>query len=1218
MRDLNCSRSLCTRLCIPREPGYTGKDILTVPVIIVCLMGGLAVAPSGPTFAQAVILDDWMTDQDFLSITFPPAGASLFSAVTGPGILNLERDIRVDLSGGTISGNSLSAGVAGGYFSYSQGATIKGGACISWDGSDGNPSLIDPEGLGGVDLTAGYTQDALRVQTVFDDLPTHVVLRVYSGVGNVSVLDLPLPGEIYLETGYVIPFTSFGLESGAGADFTDVGAVTLSVGSTSTSPDLVLDILQTTSTLSATMTASLWNDLGSDGYASPGDVIRYTVTLSNPLDAFGASCEEVSFGSGIDSNTTLQVGTVTTSQGTIFQGNGEGDSSVAASLGSIPDGGQATLTFEVQIQKPFTAGVTQIACQGFVSSEQLSNLPTDDPATPDANDPTVTRVTAAPILSATMTDALFIDLDGDGWPSEGDTIRYTSVLANTGDQDVSEVIFSSEIDSNTTLVLGSVSTTQGVITSGNSFGDTTVVVSVGTIPGLGGSLTIRYAVRITDPVPAGVSQVESQGTITGTGLHPTRTDDPDTYTAGDATVTVLDFDPTMAAEMGVSLVNDRDGDQLPDEGDTLRYLVEITNSGKGVAPNSQITIGVNPDTALLIGSVTTTQGTILAGETVGDTTVTVDLGTVPANGGMARIAFLVLIDDPVPLTTSQITCQGFVSGDDFTIFYTDDPGTSGFGDATVTVLDFDPRIGASQSVSPLDSPDSSHVVKPGGTVRYTIVITNPSREPAREVDYQCTPGAYSTLVIGSVTTTQGTILSGNATGNTTVEIQVGDTASAVGSVTIEFQVIVDDLLASGITEIVCQGLVTGLNFLDTITDDPTTTGLNDPTVIRISQPPVAGCRSVRRIFLEGCSVVVTPQEVDNGSYDPDGGDVILALDPPGPYSAGATPVTLSVTDDEGETATCKTTIIAEDGAPPTAVGKEATVYLDDYGQAVLLPKEVDGGSYDNCSIRSRGVSPPIFTCENTGLNTVILTVMDSSYLIDQCTAVVNVVDALPPAFECITPEAVVVGPLGTATLPDYVSSLLASDNCTSASDLLLVQEPPAGATVEVGITTVTISASDSFSNVSSCTAEVMVLAPTPSPSPTGTFTETPTPTVTVSTTPTLTVTLTQSFTPSLSPTPAPTSSSTTTPSLTPSLTPTPTLSMTCSFTPTGTATATPSPTVCAHSADQNKDGSVDARDLIEILNQMQETTSITDKPGDLNCDGNLDYQDILLFQEEWQ
>lgn len=70
-------------------------------------------------------------------------------------------------------------------------------------------------------------------------------------------------------------------------------------------------------------------------------------------------------------------------------------------------------------------------------------------------------------------------------------------------------------------------------------------------------------------------------------------------------------------------------------GDTLRYLVEITNSGKGVAPNSQITVVVNPDTALLIGSVTTTQGTILAGETVGDTTVTVDLGTVPANGGVA-------------------------------------------------------------------------------------------------------------------------------------------------------------------------------------------------------------------------------------------------------------------------------------------------------------------------------------------------------------------------------------------------------------------------------------------------------------------------------------------------------------------------------------------------------------------------------------------------------
>jgi hypothetical protein len=58
--------------------------------------------------------------------------------------------------------------------------------------------------------------------------------------------------------------------------------------------------------------------------------------------------------------------------------------------------------------------------------------------------------------------------------------------------------------------------------------------------------------------------------------------------------------------------------------------------------------------------------------------------------------------------------------------------------------------------------------------------------------------------------------------------------------------------------------------------------------------------------------------VDNGSFDPDCGTVTLSLAPPGPYSLGATAVTLTATDEESNTGTCTATINVADAVPPTA------------------------------------------------------------------------------------------------------------------------------------------------------------------------------------------------------------------------------------------------------------------------------------------------------------
>ena len=72
----------------------------------------------------------------------------------------------------------------------------------------------------------------------------------------------------------------------------------------------------------------------------------------------------------------------------------------------------------------------------------------------------VTSVSAAAIISATKTDTFVGAHDGDGQADPGETIQYDVVINNTGTvpgtDDATGVTFNDTIDSNTTLVSGSI------------------------------------------------------------------------------------------------------------------------------------------------------------------------------------------------------------------------------------------------------------------------------------------------------------------------------------------------------------------------------------------------------------------------------------------------------------------------------------------------------------------------------------------------------------------------------------------------------------------------------------------------------------------------------------------------------------------------------------------------------------------------------------------
>ncbi|MEM7351808.1 MAG: GEVED domain-containing protein, partial [Acidobacteriota bacterium] len=151
-------------------------------------------------------------------------------------------------------------------------------------------------------------------------------------------------------------------------------------------------------------------------------------------------------------------------------------------------------------------------------------------------------VMSSPTITASKTDAILVDGDMDGRLDAGETLTYTVVINNSDTPDGLLVMFNSSVDANTTLVVGSVATSQGTVTSGNTAGDTAVAVDLGTLAGSGGSVTITFDVTVNTPIPAGVSQISCQGTVTGSNLTSTPTDDPDDpMSSTDPTLTPLDL-----------------------------------------------------------------------------------------------------------------------------------------------------------------------------------------------------------------------------------------------------------------------------------------------------------------------------------------------------------------------------------------------------------------------------------------------------------------------------------------------------------------------------------------------------------------------------------------------------------------------------------------------------------------------------------------------------
>lgn len=93
--------------------------------------------------------------------------------------------------------------------------------------------------------------------------------------------------------------------------------------------------------------------------------------------------------------------------------------------------------------------------------------------------------------------------------------------------------------------------------------------------------------------------------------------------------------------------------------------------------------------------------------------------------------------------------------------------------------------------------------------------------------------------MGTVTATQGSVLTGNVAGDTTIGVDLGTLNAGGGSATVTYEVTLNDPFPEGVTTVINQGLVSGSNFPNVPTDDPSTAPMDDPTVVSIVVRAVA-------------------------------------------------------------------------------------------------------------------------------------------------------------------------------------------------------------------------------------------------------------------------------------------------------------------------------------------------------------------------------------------
>ncbi|WP_242296971.1 cell surface protein, partial [Bacillus cereus group sp. BfR-BA-01521] len=476
-------------------------------------------------------------------------------------------------------------------------------------------------------------------------------------------------------------------------------------------------------------------------FATIGDTISYTITLSNPGNV---TSQNIIFTDTLPDGTAFISGTLTNDSGTQQIGNPAN----GIQIGNINPNGTAVITLNVLV-----TNIPSINPISNSSSVQFSYVV--DPSQPSVSQMNVSNAVSTTINSAILTTQKSAD---KSIVSVGDTITYTTTITNTGNTAATNITFTSAIPASITFIPNSF-TINGVQQSGAQ-----PALGV-TIPNIapGETVTGTFQVNVIS-VPPSNSIMGNDTILYSYTVDPNGTPITTSISTNIVTNPVLDAMITMVKSVDQTLVT---------LGDTITYTTILTNSGNTNATNITFTdlipdgttfitdsvtidgitqIGLNPNTGITIGLIAPNSSISIAFQVTATST---PVQNPIANSATASYTFIA--DPNAPIVSRNATSN--------TVFTTIN---------TANIL----------SLKQVDK-SFSHI---GDTLTYTVVLTNNGNSSAQNVIFTDTVPSVTTFIANTFSI-NGVPQSGADPSN---GVNIG-TITAGTTVTVSFQVTVTSL-----------------------------------------------------------------------------------------------------------------------------------------------------------------------------------------------------------------------------------------------------------------------------------------------------------------------------------------------------------------------------------------------------------------------------------------
>ncbi len=214
--------------------------------------------------------------------------------------------------------------------------------------------------------------------------------------------------------------------------------------------------------------------------------------------------------------------------------------------------------------------------------------------------------------------------------------------------------------------------------------------------------------------------------------------------------------------------------------------------------------------------------------------------------------------------------------------------------------------------------------------------------------------------------------------------------------------------------------------------------------VRDTVTPSAKCKDVTANTDPGVCQA-SGVNVDNGSSDPDNDTFTLMQTPPNPYPKGTTLVTNTITDQNGQTASCTANVTVIDAEKPKITCDNPVLECTSPAGAVV--PNLIGSVSDNCGIQSKGCSPAEGSTFPIGTTPFTCTATDTSNNSNSCSSQVVVKDTTPPVIDSVSASPNTLWPPNHKFATVLVSAS-AHDTCdpspTCAVTAVSSSEPPTG------------------------------------------------------------------------------------------------------------------------------------------------------------------------------